>query len=160
MTIFLILILRTFLIYKTIVVSKLLLKDYHSLVYIVICLIVLPWLYFEWKNKIKKNKEIPQKKKKLFYLFILEILLITLFIYCVGTFLANIRSNYLTFKLNDKKELAVIKKYGDNLICAPFIRNTKKVNRSFYIIKFSENNNIKFKFEKIGPLVSEDVPSK
>ena len=51
----------------------------------------------------------------------------------------------------DTTDVVVLRHYGDNLICAPFDRNTKLVERKF-IIRNDANDNIEMAWEIIGPL--------
>ena len=49
-------------------------------------------------------------------------------------------------------ELVVLRIYGDNMICAPFNRDTKEVQTRFTIIKMADDSKLAFNLEKVGPL--------
>jgi hypothetical protein len=49
-------------------------------------------------------------------------------------------------------EMVVLRIYGDNLICAPFDREKKEVQRSFTVIKIGESPKTMLNLEIIGPL--------
>jgi len=56
-------------------------------------------------------------------------------------------------------EMAVLRVYGDKLICAPFDRTTKEVKRTFTILKMAENPSLTLSPEKVGPLHIEKWPT-
>lgn len=49
-------------------------------------------------------------------------------------------------------EMVVLRIYGDKLICAPFERATKEVQRSFIVLKVAEDPKLMLRLEKVGPL--------
>src|SRR3989338_3977635 len=51
-------------------------------------------------------------------------------------------------------EAVVLRIYGDSLICAPFNRETRKVQKSFFVTKVPEDSKLILKLEKVGPLQS------
>jgi len=153
-SILLMLILKSFFLFKALIIAKPV--KMTSLIYFSICLISLPFLIFERKKEKRKTRDLAHQKVHLFKMLILQILLIIIFVNCLGVFIARIKVNYLTFKLNHDEELVLLKKYGEVLICAPFLRNSKKVYKSFYFIEISNSDRIKFKFEKVGPLNSDN----
>lgn len=55
---------------------------------------------------------------------------------------------------NTVPELVVLQIYGDNMICAPFDRNTKEIQRKFSIIKMASDSKLVLNLENIGPLHS------
>jgi hypothetical protein len=78
-----------------------------------------------------------------------------LFLFLLTTsFIGNIRA--LTQKeflvLNTAPEIVVLQIYGDKLICAPFDRNTKEINKSFLILKLSEDTKQTISYQNVGPL--------
>lgn len=58
---------------------------------------------------------------------------------------------------NTDPEMVVIRTYGENLICAPFDRNKKDVQRSFIILKITGDPKLSLRLENIGPLNPVDV---
>ncbi|MFW9879663.1 MAG: hypothetical protein ACFFG0_41845 [Candidatus Thorarchaeota archaeon] len=50
------------------------------------------------------------------------------------------------------EELVILRVYGEKLICAPFDRNRKEINHTFFIKKVSDISGTLLKQEKIGPL--------
>ncbi|MCK4626284.1 MAG: hypothetical protein KAV00_13280 [Phycisphaerae bacterium] len=48
--------------------------------------------------------------------------------------------------------MVVLRINGDRLICAPFDRSTKEVEKKFLILKVGENPNMILHLEKVGPL--------
>jgi hypothetical protein len=55
---------------------------------------------------------------------------------------------------NTVPEMVVLQIYGDNMICAPFDRNAKEVQRRFSIIKMASDSKLVLSLENIGPLHS------
>ncbi|UCH87343.1 MAG: hypothetical protein JSU97_02845 [Dehalococcoidia bacterium] len=53
-------------------------------------------------------------------------------------------------------EAVVLRHYGDSFILAPFDRESKQVERSFFILKDDDESQPLFTLEKIGPLTSTD----
>jgi hypothetical protein len=53
---------------------------------------------------------------------------------------------------NTSLEMVVLQIYGENMICAPFNRDTKEVQTRFTIIKMAEDSKLAFNLEKVGPL--------
>ena len=49
----------------------------------------------------------------------------------------------------------VLRIYGDNLICAPFDRGNKTVERSFFVLKVDDDPRPVLTLEKVGPLTSK-----
>lgn len=58
--------------------------------------------------------------------------------------------------LSGSPEAVVLRQYEDNLILAPFDRDTRKVEKSFFIVKASDESRPLFTLEKVGPLRSTD----
>jgi hypothetical protein len=55
--------------------------------------------------------------------------------------------------LASSPDTVVLRIYGDNIICAPFNRSAKEMQRSFIIHKVGETPPLELRLEKIGPLV-------
>lgn len=53
---------------------------------------------------------------------------------------------------NTSPEMVVLRVYGDNLICAPFDRNTKEVKSDFVFLRIAEDPNLVLSPEEVGPL--------
>ncbi len=49
-------------------------------------------------------------------------------------------------------ELVVLRIYGDTMVCVPFTRDTRQVQRAFQLIKLAEDPSLIMRQEKIGPL--------
>jgi hypothetical protein len=60
---------------------------------------------------------------------------------------------------NTSPEMVVLRIYGDHLICAPFDRATKEVQRSFIVLKVADNPQLMLRLEKVGPLRSYSAPN-
>lgn len=61
--------------------------------------------------------------------------------------------NQEEFLVNQSKpEMVLLRTYGDNLIFAPFDRNTKEVQKSFVVLKVAADPKLILSLEKIGPL--------
>lgn len=58
--------------------------------------------------------------------------------------------NYLV--TSTKPEMAVVKIYGDNLICFPFDRKTKTIQENFTVYNLLNKGEISLRLEAIGPL--------
>lgn len=59
---------------------------------------------------------------------------------------------------NTNPEMVVLRVYGDNLICAPFDRNTGEVKQSFTVLKIADDANLGLSLENIGPLHVPSTP--
>lgn len=60
---------------------------------------------------------------------------------------------------NTSPEMVVLRIYGDHLICAPFDRATKEVQRSFIVLKVADDPQLMLRLEKVGPLRSYSAPN-
>ena len=66
---------------------------------------------------------------------------------------------------NTVPEMAVLRVYGDNMICAPFDRKTREVKKTFSVLKIGEDSKLIISIENIGPLkpvdnfTAESVPT-
>lgn len=49
-------------------------------------------------------------------------------------------------------EMAVLRMYGDKMICAPFDRSTGEVERSFTVLRIAEDSGLTLHLERVGPL--------
>ncbi len=86
---------------------------------------------------------------------ILSILLLLVFLsYPKGRYDASKKDEYLVTATSP--EMAVLRIYGDSIICAPFDRATKKIYKRFHIIKMNEESMPVLVSEKVGPLSLED----
>jgi hypothetical protein len=54
--------------------------------------------------------------------------------------------------LNTEPEMVVLQIYEENMICAPFNRNTKEVETRFRFVKIAEDPKLILNLEKVGPL--------
>lgn len=64
--------------------------------------------------------------------------------------------------INTEPEMVVLQVYGDNMICAPFNRETKEVQTKFTVIKIAEDSKMALNLEKVGPLrpvASKTIPA-
>jgi hypothetical protein len=68
----------------------------------------------------------------------------------VGNAMAKSQREFLV--TNTSPKLVVLQIYGDYFICVPFDKQSKKVFTDFKILKMTENSNIVFSLEEIGPL--------
>lgn len=75
----------------------------------------------------------------------------------VGEYKAVSQNDYLVIR--SAPEMVVLRIYGDKLTCAPFDRTTKEVKRIFNVFKISEDSNLQFHLEKVGPLRLENEPN-
>jgi hypothetical protein len=83
--------------------------------------------------------------------FMVAILIgLMIFTYWSGRAEAVNQRNFLV--VNSVPEMVVLRIYGDNMICAPFNRETKEVQKSFIIIKAAEDPKLTFNLEEVGPL--------
>jgi len=57
---------------------------------------------------------------------------------------------------NTVPEMAVLRVYGDNMICAPFDRKTREVKKTFSVLKVGEDSKLVMSIENIGPLKAVD----
>jgi hypothetical protein len=83
--------------------------------------------------------------------------LITYLYYFAGYTTALKQSEFLV--TDTSPERVVLRIYGDKMICAPFDRITRTVEKNFVILKMSEDPNVALHLEKIGPLSPEKTPS-
>ncbi|HUU41662.1 MAG TPA: hypothetical protein VMW42_12030 [Desulfatiglandales bacterium] len=74
-----------------------------------------------------------------------------LIVYSAGQAKAMKEKEFLV--LASSPDTVVLRIYGDNIICSPFNRGTKEVQRSFIIHKVGETPPLELRLEKIGPLV-------
>jgi hypothetical protein len=68
----------------------------------------------------------------------------------VGESEALRKTNFIVARISP--EAVVLRIYGDKLICAPFYRETKETEKSFFILNKADISKISFRIEKIGPL--------
>ena len=87
--------------------------------------------------------------KYFYYLFCFFIFF--LIVYSAGQAKAMKEKEFLV--LASSPDTVVLRIYGDNIICAPFNRSAKEVQRSFIIHKVGETPPLELRLEKIGPLV-------
>jgi len=73
--------------------------------------------------------------------------------YVAGYTGAAKQSTYLV--TSTSPEMVVLRIYGDNIICAPFNRNTRGVKPSFVVLKVGDDYTLKLNYEHIGPLKLE-----
>ena len=89
---------------------------------------------------------------------VMTIILVLMF---VGSLFVSYSTGQIKAKGQDKflivhsvPETVALRIYGDNLICAPFERERKRVTRSFIIRKMGDNPDILLNVEMVGPLGS------
>jgi len=85
----------------------------------------------------------------IFITFFVSFILVTLS-FLVGTVNATKQTDFLIPSTNNSS--IVLRIYGDNLVCAPFDRASKIMQREYFIIKLGESPTTSFKMENIGPL--------
>lgn len=114
-----------------------------------------------YNEKLKADLEADLKTETIFdrllqflgwkiYLFTLIFIFMLLISYNVGRAEALKKVNFLV--VDTSPEVAVLRIYGDYLICVPFDRGSREVQRSFVILNMSESFKTTLKLEKIGPL--------
>lgn len=89
---------------------------------------------------------------------VLGLLLLLMFSFCIGNSAAMRKKHFLI--LDGKKDTVVLRIYNDKLICAPFNKETKEVNRSLIILESSGKNELRLNWEKVGPLKLADKKDK
>jgi hypothetical protein len=55
-------------------------------------------------------------------------------------------------------EMVVLRTYGDEMICAPFDRDTREVYQSFVVLKVGDDPNLMLHYEEVGPLRPNGEP--
>lgn len=78
------------------------------------------------------------------------ILLLIIVAFTVGRFVAAVKRQFLV--LEGSPQRVVLQRYKDNLICAPFCRETKEVKMDFQLIKIGDKSESSLKNEIVGPL--------
>lgn len=104
------------------------------------------------KLKFNINKKLMKWKNKfcLFLFIALSIINVFFLPFHIGFSIASMKIKFLVIKENP--ELVVINRYEDYFVCVPFDRKTNTYPPTFKIIKFINNQNIEYKFDKIGRL--------
>lgn len=83
-------------------------------------------------------------------LVILGFYLSTIFVGAAGETQAEQETTFLL--TNTIPEMAVLRVYGEHMICAPIDRNAHEVKKSFSMIKVADDPKLILKLEKVGPL--------
>lgn len=93
-------------------------------------------------NRLKSSPEV----------YLLAILLIVgiYFSYSLGKSQALRETSYLV--VNTEPESVVLRIYGDKMLCSPVNKKTRELSNKLLIFKVSDNRNIVFSRENIGPL--------
>jgi len=85
--------------------------------------------------------------------FLIFALILTAFVFPkdFGKLKARQQVNYSV--INTSPEAVVLRTYGDKMLCIPFDRKNKEIQRRFFILKISDNTrNLTFSSEPVGPL--------
>ncbi|HLB73535.1 MAG TPA: hypothetical protein VJJ98_05915 [Sedimentisphaerales bacterium] len=84
--------------------------------------------------------------------------LILYFSFALGTSRALKQKDFLV--LAGKKEMVVVRVYDGQLLCVPFDRATKRLERSLVLLDRSKENGLRLDWEQLGPLAVWDKRSK
>ena len=115
-------------------------------------------------DKLQAQAEVDRQPVTILdYLFLSLGLKVTLIIssLLIGLLLSGLMGRASAIKQNEflvtssSPELVVLRIYKDKLICAPFERTTKKIQKSFIILKAGDDPKLMLRSEKVGPLTLE-----
>jgi hypothetical protein len=84
--------------------------------------------------------------------------LILYFSFALGTSKALKQKDFLV--VADKKKMVVLRVYDGQLLCVPFDRATKRLERSLVLLDRSKENGLRLDWEQLGPLPVRDKRSK
>jgi len=94
---------------------------------------------------------LPSANSPIFKGLITLILILSLWLgFTFGKQDARKRIQYLV--TNTEPEYVALKFYGDHIILAPLIRNTKHFQKHFRFLNIGQNEDIIYKLENVGPL--------
>jgi hypothetical protein len=93
--------------------------------------------------------------RKLLYV-LLYIYIFLSIVFQVGISNAITQKNY--YVINSIPEMVILYMDNEDIICAPFDREIKKVSSEFKILRISENSDLTYQLEIIGPLRSKNYP--
>ncbi|MBF0106742.1 MAG: hypothetical protein HQM16_15625 [Deltaproteobacteria bacterium] len=97
---------------------------------------------------------LPSASSPLFRGVVTLILILSLWLgFTFGRYDAKNKKQYLVTKTTP--EQVVLKFYDDNVICAPFDRYSKIIQRQFTIHKTGENASLTYHLENTGPLTPQ-----
>jgi len=87
------------------------------------------------------------------YVLVFVLISVIILAYVAGYTRAAKQTTYLV--TSTSPEMVVLRIYGDNIISAPFSRNTREVKPSFVVLKVGDDYTLKLNYEHIGPLKLE-----
>jgi hypothetical protein len=114
-----------------------------------------------YREKLVAQDELDARTKDLYsllarrlgvgpYILMFSLLMALVVVYYAGQSAAMRQSTYLV--TSTSPEMVVLRIYGDNVICAPFDRNTGEVEPSFVVLKVGEDPELMLYSERVGPL--------
>ena len=84
------------------------------------------------------------------FIIIFVVILLLVFSYAIGEAEALNQDEFLV--PSTYPQAVVLRIYGENMICAPFDREQKEIQKSFFIIRMTDEPRPMLQLQKIGPL--------
>jgi len=117
---------------------------------LVVCLSFVIFTVLYLKPTQLSSLQDPRKSQTVFIIGLLLVVLAVCTSFAVGRNRALAQTHFLIPE--ESPDLAVLRFYGDILVCTPFDRETHKVGGTFVFRKVSEGN-LRLNLERVGPLV-------
>jgi hypothetical protein len=89
----------------------------------------------------------------------LLVVVLSAFAYFDGLYSAQHKVGYLVFQMDDGGEAVVLREYHDRLICAPFDRDARCLEKGFFILETACNFPLLLTLEEVGPLKTGTTPT-
>ena len=123
-----------------------------------------------YKDKLEAVDEIDRNTKTLFdraipllgartFLLLLLVVVLSAFAYFDGLYSAQHKVGYLVFQMDNGGETVVLREYHDRLICAPFDRDARCLEKGFFILETACNSPLLLTLEEVGPLQTRTTPT-